>query len=195
MIEEDSDAAKKVAGELEDVRIINGSGSDQDILTECGIEATDMFIATSKNDHSNLISAVLAKKMGAKSATITTQQQDYVMIMDSLDIDAIISPHLLAAEQILHLARGKGISAVTKLLEGETEALEFVPEENSPITKGPLRTIKFPKNSIIGAIYSKDEVVLASGDAQVKAGERVIVFCHETAVKKLQTMFTRKNRI
>jgi len=195
LIEEDDEVANEVAGRLEDMRIINGSASDQDILTECGIEATDVFIATSNNDHSNLISAVLAKKMGAKSTIITTQQQDYMTIIDSLDIDAIINPHALAVEQILHLARGKGISAVTKLLEGETEALEFIPEENSPITKGPLKTIKFPKNSIIGAIYSEDEVVLASGDAQVRAGERVIAFCHEAAVKKLQALFIRKNHI
>jgi len=189
LIEEDPEKAKEVAGTLEDVRIINGSASDQDILMECGIEVTDVFIATTNNDHSNLISSVLAKKMGAKTTIITTQQQDYMAIVNALDIDAIISPHYLAVQQILSHVRGKGISAVTKLLEGETEVLEFVPEENSPITKGPLKTIKFPKNSIIGAIYSKDKVLLASGDTQVKPKERVIVFCHETAVKKLQALF------
>ena len=132
--------------------------------------------------------------MGAKTTIITSQQQDYMPIIDALDIDAIISPHYLAVEQILHLARGKGISAVTKLLEGETEALEFIPEENSPVTRGSLKTVKFPKNAIVGAVYSGDEVILATGDAQIKAGERVIVFCHETAVKKLQALFTCKKR-
>lgn len=192
LIEENSEVAKEVAGYLEDVRIINGVASDQDILMECGVEAADVFIATSDNDQSNLISALLAKKMGAKTTIITTQQQDYRTIIDALDIDAIISPHHLAVEQILRLVRGKGISAVSKFLEGETEALEFVPEEGSPITKGPLKSIKFPKNSIIGAIYSGKEVILASGDIQIKPGEKVIVFCHEAAVKKLQALFIRK---
>jgi len=192
LIEEDQETAQKTAGDLEGVRIINGSASEQDILTECGIEATDVFIATSKNDHANLVSAMLAKRGGAKTAIITAQQQDYVPVIDALGIDAIINPHYLAIEQILHLARGKGISAVTKLLEGETEALEFIPEEGSPVTKGPLKTIKFPKNSIIGAVYSGKGVVLARGDVQINAGEKVIVFCQATAVKKLQTLFTRK---
>lgn len=192
LIEEDSAIAEEAAGDLEGVRIINGSASDQDILTECGIEATDIFIATSKSDHANLVSSMLAKKRGAKTTIITTQQQDYIPLVDALDIDAVINPHYLAVEQILHLVRGKGISSVTKLLEGETEALEFVPEEGSPVTKGPLKTIKFPKNSIIGAVYSGKGVVLASGDVQINAGEKVIVFCHETAVKKLQNLFTRK---
>lgn len=192
LIEENDEVAEEVAGYLEDVRIINGSASEQDILRECGIEVADVFIATSNNDHSNLISAVLAREMGAKITIITTQQQDYRPIIDVLGIDAIISPHYLAIEQILRLVRGKGISAVTKLLEGEAEALELVPEENSPVTKGPLKTIKFPKNSIVGAVYSGEEVVLAGGDVQIKAGERVIVFCHEKAVKKLQALFTCK---
>lgn len=192
LIEEDSEIAKDVAGRLEDVRIINGSASEQDILMECGVEAADIFIATTNNDQSNLISSLLAKKMGTKTTIITTQQQDYRTIVDALDIDAVISPHHLAVEQILRLVRGKGISAVSKFLEGETEALEFVPEEGSPITKGPLKSIKFPKNSIIGAIYSGEEVVLADGNVQIKPGERVIVFCHEAAVKKLQALFIRK---
>lgn len=190
LIEEDPELAKDVAGTLDGVRIINGSPSDQDILTECGIEAADVFIGSTNSDHLNLISAVLAKKMGAKTTVITTQQQDFLAIVNALDIDAIISPHSLAVKQILHLARGKGISAVTKLLEGETEAMEIIPAPGSSITKGPLKTIKFPKNSIIGAVYSGEDVVLASGDMQINAGERVIVFCHESAVKKLQALFT-----
>jgi len=192
LIEEDDRVATDVAGTLENVRIINGSASDRDILVECGIEVADVFIATSNNDHSNLVSSVLAKSMGAETTIIIAQGQDYMPIANALDIDAIINPHHLAVEQILHLVRGKGISAVTKFLEGETEALEFVPEEGSPITKGPLKTIKFPKNSIIGAIYSGEDVILAAGDVQISPGVRVIVFCHETAVKKLQALFTRK---
>ena len=191
LIEEDAVLANDVAGTLENVRVINGSASEQDILMECGIEVADVFIAATNDDHLNLISSVLAKSLGAKTSIITTQQQDYMRIVDALDVDAIISPHSLAVEQILRLVRGKGIRAVTKLMEGETEALEFVPQEGSAITKGPLKTIKFPKNSIVGAVYSDDEVVLAGGETHIKAGERVIVFCHETAAKKLQDMFTR----
>ena len=192
VMEEDENIAKEAADQLKDVRIINGSASEKDILTECGIEVTDVFIATSKDDHANLISSMLAKKMGAKTTIVMAQHEDYMPVVSELDIDAIISPHYLAGEKILRLVRGKGISAVTKLLEGETEALEFIPEEGSPVTKGPLKAIHFPKNSIIGAVYSGKEVVLARGDVQIKAGERVIVFCHETAVKKLQQLFTRK---
>ncbi|MFA5088975.1 MAG: Trk system potassium transporter TrkA [Candidatus Omnitrophota bacterium] len=192
LVEEDEKTAEKVAGRIGSVRIIHGSACEADILKECGIETADVFIATSENDHSNLVSAVLAKKMGAKATIITTQHPDYMAIIDALDIDVIINPRFLAADQIRRLVRGKGISAVTKLMEGNAEAMELIPEEGSAVTKVPLKEIHFPKNSIVGAIYRGEEVILADGNTQIQAGEKVIVFCQEDAVKKLHDLFTRK---
>ena len=191
-IEETKSRATHIAGKFDGVRVIHGSASEKDILTECGVEAADFFVATSNNDHSNLISAVLAKKMGAKSTIITTQQPDYMSIVDALDIDVIINPHMLAVEQILSVVRGKGISAVTKLLEGDAEALEFIPEKGSAVTKAPIKEINFPKNSIVGAVCRGSEVILANGDTQIQEGEKVIVFCQQAADKKLQALFTHK---
>lgn len=191
-LEEDIEEAKVFAGEVGSVRVINGSASEGDILTECGIEVADVFIAASDNDHSNLISAVLAKKMGAKSTIIITQQADYMPLIGALDIDTIINPHHIAVEQILHLVRGKGLHAVTKLLECDAEALEFMPEKDSPVTKDIIRNIKFPKNAIIGAVCNNKQALLANGDTQIKEGDKVIVFCQGTVVKKLQELFTCK---
>lgn len=192
VLEENTELAKDLAEELGFARVINGSALEGDILTESGIEAADSFIAATESDHSNLISSVLAKKMGAKFAIITTQHPDYLAIVDSMNVDAIVNPHHLAVEQILHLVRGRGIRAVAKLMEGDAEVLEFVPEEGSPVTRDYLKNIKFPKNAIVGAVYSGSDVVLPSGDTKIKEGEKVIVFCQESAVKRLQELFTRR---
>lgn len=190
LLEENLELAQKIAGELPMVRVINGSPSETEILTECGIEAADVFVATSSNDQSNLVSSILAKKMGAKSAIVTIQRQDFMPIINALNIDATINPYYLAVERILRLVRGRGISSVTKLLEGDTEALEFVPEEGSPVVTGPVQDIRFPKDAIVGAMYDDKSVVLVKGDTRIEPGKRVIVFCHRTAVKKLQSLFT-----
>lgn len=193
IIEEDENLAAEVAGKLTSVRVIHGSASETDILTECGIEAADVFIATSDNDHSNLISSVLAKDKGAKRTIIMTQQPDYMSIVNALDIDAIINPHYLAVKQILHLVRGEGIQAVTKLLECDAEAIELVPQAGSAVTKDKISRLKFPKNAIIGAIDTGSEVVLANGDTQIQEGQKVIVFCHGSAVAKMQSFFMNKH--
>lgn len=192
LVEEDHDKAQEVSESIQGVTVINGSASESEILNECGVEAADAFIATSKNDAANLISSVLAKKMGAKMTIITTQQLEYMSIVDALNIDAIINPHYLAVEQILQMARGRSISSVTKLMECDAEAMELVPETNSPITKNPLKNIKLPKNSIVGAVCSGQEVKLANGETNIKEGEKVIVFCQDSAIKKVQSLFTRK---
>jgi len=192
LLEEDIQWAEEVAGRLEAVRVINGAGSEADILKEAGIEAADAFIAVSENDHSNLVSAVLAKKMGAKTTIITTQQPDYATIVRALDIDVIINPRFLAVDQILRLVRGKGISAITKFMERDAEALELVAEKDSPITQGPIKKINIPKNAIIGAICRDSEVFLANGESCIQEGETVIVFCQENAAKKIQALFTAK---
>ncbi len=192
LVEEDKSLAQEVADRVKSVTVINGSAAEADILSECGIEATDVFIAATNNDHSNLISAVLSKKMGAKTTIITTQQPDYMTIVDALSIDVIINPRFLAVDQILRLVRGKGISSVTKLMECACEALELVPEKGSAATTGAIKSINFPKNSIVGAVCRGNEIILANGDTQINEGEQVIVFCQETAVKKIQTLFTRK---
>ena len=194
ILEEDSTIAESVAERLVSTRVINGSASEKDILTECGIEAADIFIATTNNDHSNLISAVLAKKMGAKTTIITTQQPDYMSIVDALAIDVIINPHLLAVEQILSYVRGKTVSSITKLLDCKAEALELVVEKDSPVTKGYVKDISFPKNSIIGAICSGSKASLAKGDTLIKEGDKVIVFCKETDLKKVQSFFVCKRK-
>ena len=181
-----------MAGDLKDVRVINGLASDADILRECGVEAADAYIAVSASDHHNLISAVLAKQMGAKTTVITTHQPDYTPIVGGLGIDAFINPRLLATDQIMRIVRGERISHVASLPEVKAEVLELVAEPDSPITRKPLRDLKFPKNSIIGAISREDEVVLATGDSQVRAGEPVVVFCHEDAVPQIEKLFTKR---
>ena len=192
LLEENLPRAEKVAGELRDVRVINGLASDADILRECGVEAADAYIAVSSSDNHNLISAVLAKQMGAKTTVITTHQPDYTPIVSGLGIDAFINPRLLATDQIVRLVRGERISHVATLPECKAEVLELVAEPDSPITRKPLKNLKFPRNALVGAIHREGEVILASGDSQVQAGEPVVVFCQEDAVPHLEKLFARR---
>ncbi len=190
VLEEDLRRAKEISQQLGEARVIHGSGAEADTLIECGVETAEVFIAVTDNDHSNFISAVLAKKMGAKRTIIETQEPEYMSLMKALDIDAIINPHYIAVEQILRLVRGRGIRAVTKLPECDAEALEFIPEPGAPVTREAVRNIRFPKKAIIGAVDDGERVSLVNGDTRIQAGQKVIVFCQDSAVKKLQRLFT-----
>jgi len=192
IIEEDVKIANEFVQETKSIKVVNDSASDSEVLKECGIEVADVFIACSKNDHSNLVSAVLAKRMGAKITIITTQEPDYISIADSLSIDAIINPQTTAAYQIVSILRGKEVNSVVKLMDIDVEALELVPEIDAPITKGLIKSIKFPKNSIIGAVCGENSVSLVNGDTKIQAKQKVIAFCQDVSAKKLQDMFIKK---
>lgn len=192
LIEKQYQEAEAIASELKDVRVIHGSASEADILRECGIEAVDVFIAASRIDEENLVSAMLAKKMGAKTTIITADSPDYMSIVDAMDIDAVFNARFLAVDQILKLVRGQSFNAVTSFAECDAEAVELIPEEGSPVTQAPLKQINFPKDSLVGAVYRDKEVVLANGDLQILPQEKVVLFCRQAAVKKLQKLFIKK---
>ena len=192
LLEENRARAQKVAGELTDVRVIHGMPSDADILRECGVEVTDTYIAVSGSDHHNLISAVLAKQMGAKKTVIMAHQPDYTPIVEGLGIDSFINPRLLATDQILRLIRGARVSQLASLPECKSQVLEFVPAPGSPITTKLIKDLKFPKNAIVGAVDRGDEVVLANGNTQVNAGDSVVVFSKADALEKLEKLFSGK---
>ncbi len=192
LVEDDFDTAEQAAAEIKDIRVVHGSALEADILKESGIEFADVFIATDKEDQANLVSALLAKKFGAKNTMITTSSPDYTRIFDAIDIDAIFNARFLAVDQILKFVRGKSVSAVSSFAECDAEALELVPQEGSAITKGALKTIDFPKDAIIGAVFRDQEVILANGNLQILAGEKVIVFCRESALNKIQKLFAAR---
>ncbi|MBN2720202.1 MAG: Trk system potassium transporter TrkA, partial [Proteobacteria bacterium] len=192
-LEENRARAEKAAGELNGIRVIHGMPSDADILRECGVEATDIYIAVSSNDHHNLISAVLAKQMGAKGTVIVAHQPEYASIAGGLGIDSFINPRLLATDQILRMIHGTRVCQLASLPECKSQVLEFVPAPGSAITKGPIRDVRFPKNAIVGAVNRGSEVILAKGNTQVQQGDSVVVFCKADALKKLEKLFTGKN--
>ena len=192
LIEPQYGRAEEISSELRSVRVLHGSASEADLLKEAGIEAADVFIAVCQEDEDNLVSAMLAKKMGAAATIITTSSPDYMTIVDAMDIDAVFNARFLAVDQILKYVRGQSFHAVSSFAECDAEALELVPDDGAPVTKGALKNMKFPKDSLVGAVFRDNEVVLAHGNLQIRPKERVIVFCRESAVKKLQKLFTKQ---
>jgi trk system potassium uptake protein TrkA len=156
------------------------------------VEVTDTYIAVSVSDHHNLISAVLAKQMGAKTTAIIAHQPDFAPIVEGLGIDSFINPRLLATDLILRLIRGARVSQIASLPECKSRVLELVPAPGSPITMKLLRDLKFPKNAIVGAVDRGDEVILAGGNTQVNAGDSVVVFSKADAMEKLDKLFSGK---
>jgi len=192
VIEPDEKKAEKISEETESLLVINGIATDAEILNEAGIKTADFFIAASQDEHSNLVSAVLAKKLGAKSTAIISYQSDLKVIIDTMGIDILINPRILAAYYILRFVRGTKIRHIAKLANIGIEAIELIPEKNSPITKKEIKDIKFPKDSIAGAYVRNGKSFLVDGNVKINEGEPVIVFCSDKSSQSLIELFSVK---
>lgn len=107
-------------------------------------------------------------------------------------MDVVVNPRLVTASSILqHVRRGQ-ILSIAKLGDSEAEAIELIAEEGSEIVKKPLRKIRFPKESILGAIVRNGTMLLPKGIDDIYPGESVVVFTLPDAIGKVQALFSRK---
>jgi trk system potassium uptake protein TrkA len=190
MIEPEKDKAEMAAAYLKDAIVLHGDATEIDLLKEAAIEDTDIFIALSENEQTNLLTSLLAKKHGAKKAIVLTNEPALVPIINQVDVDVVVNPRLVTAGSILqHIRRGQ-ILSIAKLGDSEAEAIELIAESGSEIVKKPLSKIKFPKKSILGAIVRNGTMLLPKGVDIIHPGESVVVFTLPEAIERVQALFS-----
>lgn len=192
LIEPNTDKAESAASILNKTTVLCGEATDQDLLKDANVSNADFFMALSDDDESNLLSSLLSKKQGAKKVVIITDEPDYLPILDSIDMDIVINPRLLAVGAILQYIRRGRIQSVVKLRENETEVIEMTPDPKSPVVGKKLSQIKFPKGSIVGAIIRNGDMIIPDGESIIEVGERVIVFALPQAIPQIEKIFGKK---
>ena len=192
MIEPDKEKTQQAATVLDKTIVLQGSALDIDLLKEASIDIADFFVALSENEQDNILSSLLAKRLGAKKAIVLTVDPVFVPIINSLGMDIVINPRLITVGSILqHIRRGHALSVV-KFHNSEAEAMELVAEEDSKIVGKPLREISFPHGSILGAIVHEGVMQIPTGNTYINPGESVIVFALPNAIEKVQSLFSGK---
>ncbi len=191
VIEPSREKANRAAGKLQRTLVQHGSGTDMDLFNEINMKDADFFLALSHDDENNILSALLAKKHGAKRALVITNDPEYLPIMDSIGMDIAINPRLITVGAILkHLRKGQ-VMSVFKLIE-DAEVMEIGVDENSSIINKEIGKIKFPQDAIIGAVLRKKEMLLPNDDVTLAAGDSVIVVALPGAIEKIEKLFDRK---
>ncbi len=192
IIEPDREKTQQAATVLDKTIVLQGSALDIDLLKEASIDIADFFVAMSENEQSNILSSLLAKRLGTKKAIVLAVDPAFVPIINSLGMDIVINPRLITVGSILqHIRRGRTLSVV-KFQNSEAEAMELIAEENSKIVNKPLRDISFPPGSILGSIVRDGMMQIPTGSTVVYPGESVIVFALPNAIEKVQSLFNSK---
>ncbi len=194
IIEADRMRAQKLAEDLDHALIINGDGTDVNLLEEENVDQMDAFIGATGYDEQNLLLALMAKQYGVDKCIAKVSRKNYTKIIDKLDIDAALNPVNITASNILKFVRGGKVVSVSLLLGGDGEVTEIVASEELPYLNKPLKDIDFPKGIIIGAIIHHGEVIIPKGTSIIQANDRMVVFSLAEDTDNLKKLFNPGKR-
>ncbi len=192
IIEKDEAVCTQLSAELDHVIVINGDGTDKELLEEENIGNADFVVAITGDEESNILISLLAKELGTPKAITRVSKLSYLPLMSAIGIDTVVSPRLAAVRAILQYIRPGKILSVAPLKGEHAEAIEAEALETSDIVNKPLHRIKIPKGVIVGAIFRKNEVIIPRGDTVIKPGDRLIIFALQQMLPKLQKLLTVK---
>lgn len=179
LIEYNAERAQYLSTVLDKTIVFQGDASDASLLSEENVEQVDAFIAVTNDDEANIMSAMLAKRMGAQKAMVLIQRSAYVDLVQGGDIDIAFSPQQATISALLTHVRRGDIVNVHSLRRGAAEAIEAIAhgdESTSKVVGKQIQDIKLPPGTTIGAIVRKDEVIIAHSDTIIHANDHVILF-------------------
>jgi trk system potassium uptake protein TrkA len=189
IIEKDRDESIKLANYFKNALVINGDGRDTEFLMQEGLQYMDAFIAVTGNSETNILTCLAAKRMGVKKTIAEVENFDYIKLAESMGIDTVINKKLITASRIFRFTMSTEVSAIKCLTGSDAEVLEFIVKPNSPVTKGKIKDINFPKDAIIGGVVRGESSHIAKGDTEIKAYDRVVVFALPSAINKVGKFF------
>jgi trk system potassium uptake protein TrkA len=190
VIEADKARAEFLSKSLSRSVVLHGDVLDPEILKEANAGEAETVVAVTNGDETNMLSALLAKRLGAKKTMALLNKPTYMPLVGPLGIDVTISPRGITVSNILqHVRRGR-IHSVHALQEGFGELIEADAIETSPLVGKPLREVKLPSGVLLGAIVRGGTVISPRGSTIVQANDRVVLFAATSAVKKIEKMFS-----
>lgn len=193
IIERNEKRAEFIADRLNKAIVIKGDGTDQNLLIEENVTDIDTFIAVTNDEEANILSSLLAKRLGANRCISLIDKPEYLSMVSTIGIDVSVSPRLASVSGILQFVRRGKILAVTQLLEERVEAIETVAMETADIVSRPLKELKFPQGSLIGAVAREDgEVIIPEGETTIQPGDKVVIFTLSKIVSKIEKMLMVK---
>lgn len=198
IVERDPARAEELAELLPRQLIIEGDGTDPDLLGEEGIDQCDAFVALTGMDEENIILSMYAKTRTQGKVITKVDHLAYTGVLDGLGLDSLISPKDSAANGIVSLVRGmqnslgSNVETMHELLEGRVEGLEFRIRENADFLGIPLKDLPLKKDLLIGCIVRKGRTIIPAGSDTIELGDSVVVITMARKYHDYNDIFARR---
>jgi len=182
VIERGHDRARQVSEQLNQAIVLHGDAADEELLLEENIDSADVFVSVTNADEANILSAMLAKRLGARKVMALINKPSYAELVEAGTIDVAISPSQITLGTLLAHVRRGDVVKVHALRRGAAEAIEAVAhgdEDESHVVGRAIEQIRLPRGATISAIVRGDEVLMAHHDTVIEADDHVIIFMSE----------------
>ncbi len=189
LVDYNNQKAYKLAELLDKTLIINEDGRKMDVMMEEGLHNMDAFVAVTGRAETNILAAMLAKKLGVKKVIAEVENINYIGLAESIGIDTIINKKLITASSIYRFTMNTDVQAIKCLNGCDAEVLEFIVKPNSAATKSRIKHLNFTPGAIVGGVVRGDNAFIAVGNTEIKAYDRVVVFAKPSAISKIGKFF------
>lgn len=196
LIEFNKKACERLASQLSKTLVLHGDCTDENLLQQEHVEDVDVFCALTNDDENNIMSALLAKQIGARKVIGLINRRAYVGLVQGGKIDIALSPAHVTIGSLLAYVRQGDVAAVHSLRRGAAEALELIAHgdrDSSQVVGRRIDEIQSPRGATIGAIVRNGEVVIAHHDTVIESEDHVIVFViDKKMIRKVEQLFQVK---
>ncbi len=193
LIERNPKRATQLAEDLSKTLVFQGDPSDESLLFEENIEATDVFLCLTSDDETNIMSALLAKRLGAKNAMVLIQRMAYVNLVQGGTIDIAISPQQTTVSAMLSYVRKGDVVNAVSMRHGLAEVQEIVlhgNESTSQVIGRRIEALKLPVGTVIAAIVRNEEVIIAKRQVVLAENDHVIIYINDKkSVSEIEKLF------
>ncbi|MDF2368736.1 Trk system potassium transporter TrkA [Sneathiella sp.] len=190
LIEHNRERAEKITDELDRTVVLHGSALDPELLQEANAAHAETIVALTNDDQVNILASLLAKGQGTETAVTLINNPVFGNLVTTLGIEVVVDPRATTVSEILrHIRRGR-IRGLHSFRDGAAEVVEGDALETSLLVGKPLRDIKLPHGTIIGAVIKGETVEIPRGDSVIHADDRVVILSLQGSVQKVEEMFS-----
>ena len=171
------------------VLVINGDGTDPNLLMDEGIHKAEAFAALTESSEQNILACLSARRLGIKKTVAMVENSDYIKVAENLDIGFIINKKTFAASHIYQMMLKADITTMKNLLVANADVAEFQVNPGARIASKPVMELHLPSTVTLGGLVRDGKGLLINGRTQIQPGDTVVAFCLENEVKHLEKYF------
>lgn len=189
IIESNKERATFLAENLNTTLVILGDATDESVLEGLSPSETDALVAVTGNEENNLIACLLARSLGTKETVCRLDRRSYISLAHLVGIDQTITPRLSAVNSILNSIRRGSVLSSISVGDDAAEALEFIITQDLFVANKMIQELALPAKSIVLAVITKDETIIARGSTILEVGSRILLMVDRNVVSEVERLF------